>query len=246
MKLFTRFVPLFLALCVLLGYLASCASNKAEEPAEPTGKESERSSSFTCTVNKFDNLNYSVALADHMIENPEHAGMMIPDDPVCRLNSNSIEQIRDMSGETLPDNIDQIEGDHNGENYIAYTFYLFNDGEKTLTYEYNLSIISTTNGVEKGVRVRLYEDGVPTTYARTKTDGSGPEEETIAFMGDSTIVRKQVSNFGPEAFTRFTIVIWIEGNDDDTANGITSGQFKVDMKINIIGDENGDSIDFDN
>ena len=96
------------------------------------------------------------------------------------------------------------------------------------------------------MRVRLYEDGVPTTYARTKTDGSGPEEGTVEFMGETTIVRKQVSNFRPGAYTRFTIVIWIEGPDDDTTDDIIGGQFKVDMKINIIGDEEGTPIEFEN
>ena len=45
--------------------------------------------------------------------------------------------------------------------------------------------------------------------------------------------------------TKFTIVIWIEGNDPDTTDDIIGGQFKVDMKINIIGDESGNEIEFD-
>ena len=56
--------------------------------------------------------------------------------------------------------------------------------------------------------------------------------------------RTHVSNFRPGDYTKFTIVIWIEGNDFDTTDDIIGGQFKVDMKINIIGDEAGDPIDF--
>ena len=204
-----------------------------------------RYGSYTVTVNKFDNLNYSIALTEYMIEDPDNEGKLIPGKSVARLNSKASEHIRDMDGATLPADVDMINGEHNGEDYIAYTYYLVNNGEKTLTYEYNLYIVNTTNGVEKGVRVRLYENGVATTFARTKTDGSGPEEGTEAFMGDTTIVRKQVSNFGPGDYTKFTIVIWIEGNDDDTTDDIIGGQFKVDMKINIIGDEEGAPIDFE-
>ena len=229
-RIMMRVIPIVIAVLVALSsvvYVSSVMYN--------------RYGSYTVTVNKFDNLKYSIALTEYMIEDPDNEGKLIPGKSVARLNSKASEQIRDMDGETLPDDIDQINGEHNGENYIAYTYYLVNNGERTLTYEYNLYIVNMTNGVEKGVRVRLYEDGVATTYARTKTDGSGPEEGTVAFMGDTTIVRKQVSNFGPGAYTRFTIVMWIEGNDDDTTDDIIGGQFKVDMSVNIIPDETTDT-----
>ena len=234
-RIMMRVIPIVIAVLVALSsvvYVSSVMYN--------------RYGSYTVTVNKFDNLNYSIALTEYMIEDPEVDGKMIPGKSVARLNSKASERIRDMDGATLPDDLDQINGEHNGENYIAYTYYLVNNGEKTLTYEYNLYIVNTTNGVEKGVRVRLYENGVPTTFARTKTDGSGPEEGTVEFMGESTIVRKQVSNFGPGAYTKFTSVMGIEGNDDDTTDDIIGGQFKVDMKINIIGDEEGAPIEFEN
>ena len=234
-RVLMRVIPIVIAILVALAsvvYVSSVMYN--------------RYGSYTVTVNKFDNLNYSISLSEYMIEDPDNPGKIIPGKPVARLNSKASEQIRDMDGNDLPADIDMIDGEHNGENYIAYTYYLVNNGEKTLTYEYNLYIVNTTNGVEKGVRVRLYEDGTPTTYARTKTDGTGPEEGTVEFMGESTIVRKQVTNFRPGAYTRFTIVIWIEGPDDDTTDDIIGGQFKIDMKVNIIGDSDGTPIDFEN
>lgn len=234
-RILMRVIPIVIAVLVAMSsvvYVSSVMYN--------------RYGSYTVTVNKFDNLNYSIALTEYMIDDPENEGRRIPGKPVARLNSKASERIRDMDGATLPADIDEIDGEHNGENYIAYTYYLVNNGEKTLTYEYNLYIVNATNGVEKGVRVRLYENGTETTFARTRTDGSGPEEGTVAFMGESTIVRKQVANFRPREYTRFTIVIWIEGNDDDTTDDIIGGQFKVDMKVNIIGDESGTPIDFEN
>ena len=231
-RILMRVIPIVIAVLVALTsvvYVSSVMYN--------------RYGSYTVTVNKFDNLNYSIALTERLIEDPE-TGKLIPEKSVARLNSKASEQIRDMDGEMLPADIDNIPGEHNGENHIAYTYYLVNNGERTLTYEYNLYIVNTTNNVDRGVRVRLYTDGEYVTYARTKTDGTGPEEGTVEFMGETTIVRKQVSNFRPGSYTKFTIVIWIEGNDFDTTDDIIGGQFKVDMKINIIGDEAGDPIDF--
>ena len=238
MKSIVRFLVSFLVLCVLGVCLVSCSSDNTET----TGNNAGRSGSFACTVNKYDNLNYSLVLAETMIEDPQ-TGKLTPRETFARLNSKAVEQICDINGETLPADIDNIPGEHNGENHIAYTYYLVNNGERTLTYEYNLYIVNTTNNVDRGVRVRLYTDGEYVTYARTKTDGTGPEEGTVEFMGETTIVRKQVSNFRPGDYTKFTIVIWIEGNDFDTTDDIIGGQFKVDMKINIIGDEAGDPID---
>ena len=203
---------------------------------------------YTVTINKFDNLNYSIALTENMIEDPE-TGKLIPAKSVARLNSKASEEIRDMDGETLPGDIDERNGEHNGDNYIAYTYYLVNNGEKVLTYEYNLYIVNATKNVDKGVRVRLYsgpegEERECVDYARVKTEGGGPEPGTTAFMSDTTIVKKSVTGFRPGDYTKFTIVIWVEGNDPDTTDDIIGGQFKVDMKINIIGDESGNEIDF--
>ena len=247
MKTVARFTALLLALFVLSACFASCSSENAEiTTAETTENETKRNVGFTCTVNKFDNLNYSLALTEFMIEDPDNPGKIIPEKSVARLNSKASEPLRDFDGNDLPADIDAIDGEHSGENYVAYTFYLFNDGEKTLTYEYNLYVVNTTNGVEEGVRVRLYENGVPTTYARTSFDGSGPEVETVEFMGETTIVRKQINGFGPGEYAKFTVVIWIETNDADTTDAVIDGQFKVDMKINVIGDEEGTPIEFEN
>ena len=205
-----------------------------------------RYGSYTVTINKFDNLNYSIALTEDMIVDPE-TGKLIPAKSVARLNSKASKDIRDMDGDTIKDEVDGINGEHNGENYIAYTYYLVNNGEKILTYEYNLYIVNSTKNVDKGVRVRLYVDGVPTTYARVGSDGK-PETTpilTVPFSSETTIVRKPVSGFKPGDFTKFTIVIWIEGNDPDTTDDIIGGQFKVDMKINITGDEEGNALEFE-
>ena len=233
-RIMMRVIPIVIAVLVALSsvvYVSSVMYN--------------RYGSYTVTINKFDNLNYSISLTENLIEDPD-TGKLIPAKAVARLNSKASEEIRDMDGDTLPEDIDERNGEHNGENFIAYTYYLFNNGEKILTYEYNLYIVNATKNVDKGVRVRLYVNGVPTTYARTRTRAPlGPEEGTVAFMGDSTIVKKSVTGFKPGDYTKFTIVIWIEGNDEDTTDDIIGGQFKVDMKINITGDENGTPIEFE-
>ena len=53
---------------------------------------------------------------------------------VYRLSTSKIAFMDNISIKWLPDNINnEAEGAHNGENYIAYTFYLENQGEPQST-----------------------------------------------------------------------------------------------------------------
>lgn len=186
--------------------------------------------SFTVTVNKFDNVKYALTLS----ETPEFS------DPISRLNCKASEEITNIDGASLPKDLDMINGEHNGENYVAYTFYCKNAGEETVTYEHQLYIANMTLDIEKAVRVRLYVNGVPTDYARTRTDGTGPEPGTTEFVSESIIVRDQIANFAPGDVTKYTVVIWLEGNDPECLNDILGGEFKIDMSMSIVGIEEDD------
>lgn len=188
--------------------------------------------SYTVSVNKLDSLRYSLALSEDRHFNTT----------TSRLNAKAAENITNIEGDKdLPKDLDLIDGQHNGDNYLAYTYYLKNVGEATVTYEYLLYIVNVQNELDKAVRVRLYVDGVATDYARTATDGSGPEPGTEAFTSLTTIARKQVANFAKNEITRFTVVIWIEGPDPDCTDAVIGGEFKIDMSISIVAvDNDGD------
>lgn len=181
--------------------------------------------SFTVTVNKFDNIKYALTLS----ETPDFS------DPISRLNSKASENITNIDGsKELPNDLDMINGEHNGRNYVAYTFYCMNAGAETVTYEYQIYIANMTLDIEKAVRVRLYVNGASEDFARTRTDGGGPEPGTTEFLTESTIVRRQISGFAPGDITKFTVVIWLEGNDPDCEDSIIGGEFKIDMNMSII------------
>ena len=183
--------------------------------------------SFTVTVNKFDNVKYALTLS----ETPDFT------ETVGRLNCKASEEITNIDGSTLPLDIDMINGEHNGDNYVAYTFYCKNAGEEAVTYEHQIYIANMTLNIEKAVRVRLYVNGEYVDYARTKTDGTGPEPGTTEFLSESVIVRQQIANFNPGDVTKYTIVIWLEGNDPECIDNILGGEFKIDMSMTIVGIE---------
>lgn len=186
-----------------------------------------RFGSFTVSINRFDNVDYALALS----ETPEFSS------PITRLNSKASEDVTNITVTDLPADLDSINGSHNGDNYLAYTFHLKNTGKKAVTFEYHLYIVNVTKNVDDAVRVRLYVNGDYTDYAKTRADGGGPEPGTEAFQTEVTIVRRQLSDFAPGDIARFTVVMWLEGNDPECVDDIIGGQFKIDMTISIIDTE---------
>ncbi len=180
--------------------------------------------SFTVTVNKFDNVKYALTLC----ETPDFKNAS------SRLNSKASKNITNISTRDLPKDLDNINGEHNGKNYVAYTYYMKNAGSNVIDLEYMVYIANMTQNIEKAVRIRLYVNGEYTDYARTRSDGQGPEPGTTEFLTETIVVRKQISRYKTGDITKFTIVIWLEGDDPDCVDSIIGGQFKVDMSINIL------------
>ena len=211
-----KFIPpaIFIAILLLvIGYVLSVLYMKF--------------GAFTVMVNKFDHLDYALTLS----ENPEFGTQS------SRLNCAIDEKITNIDGSKLPDYLDNIDGEHNGENYIAYTFYCMNAGKATVSYTYDLYIANMTLQIEKAARVRLYVNGEYTDYAYPRTDGvEGPEPGTTAFQSQTTIVKKKIENFAPGDVTKFTIVIWLEGPDPDCIDRILGGEMKVDMAMEVVQD----------
>ena len=182
-----------------------------------------RSGSFTVSVDKVDMIKYGLTLSEHadISYNTSH------------LNAKISEEMTNIAAETLPDNVDMIDGDHSGRNHIAYTFYLQNAGEVAFPCEYSLSLGNVTNGLDEAIRLRLYVDGEPTTYAKTKSDGSGPEPGTVEFYSATIMARGRFEDLAPGDSKRFTVVVWIEGNDPECLDWLIGGQLKIEMDVRV-------------
>ena len=139
-----------------------------------------------------------------------------------------------ISGADLPENIDMINGSHNGNNYIAYTFYLINSGEDTVSYEYSLYIDNVSKGVDEAVRVAVYQNGERTIYGKTKSNGQGMESDCDSeFLSATMVAKGNIEGFSPNSRDKYTVVIWLEGNDPDCVDDIVGGQIKFGMDFNI-------------
>ena len=218
---YRKFIPIIIALLLLIliiGYVLSVLYM--------------RFGAFTVMVNKFDNLDYALTLSDTQTFKTN----------TSRLNADIFEKITNISVNWLPEGLDNMDGEHNGNNYIAYTFYAKNEGRSTFSYTYDLYIANMTLEIEKAVRVRLYINGKYVDYAYPRTDGGeGPEPGTTAFMSRTTIVKDTIHDLAPGEYTKFTIVMWLEGDDPECVDKILGGEMKIDMKLEVLRDSTSDN-----
>lgn len=180
--------------------------------------------SFTVSIDKVEMMKYGLTLSEteDMLYNSSH------------LNTHINESITNMAAEDLPANLDNIDGAHHGKDHIAYTFYLQNAGETSISYEYSVVMSNVTNGLDEAIRLRLYKDGEYETYAKTASDGGGAEPGTVEFYSGNIMARGRTDNFDPGDITKFTVVVWIEGSDPDCIDWLIGGEIKMEMVMEVV------------
>ena len=184
----------------------------------------EQTGSFTISIDKHEMYKYGLSLSETRDMTK----------PTTTLNAKIAEKMTNISGDTIDANVDMIDGEHNGRDYIAYTFYVQNAGEAEVAYDYEIRMSGVTNGLDEAIRIRLYVDGgEPVDYAKTKSDGSGAEPGTTEFHSATTVLLDRVDGFEPGDVTKFTVVIWIEGNDPDCIDWLIGGKMRLDMQISV-------------
>ena len=148
------------------------------------------------------------------------------------LKADKLDFMDNISINWLPDNLNnEAEGGHNGDNYIAYTFYIENQGSDVINYWYNIHIDDVIKNVDSAVRVMIYRNDERKIYAKKNSTTNLPEEGTLPFYSDEEVLVEQRSDFNPGDVDKFTIVIWIEGDDPDCVYAIIGGEMKMTMQI---------------
>lgn len=147
-----------------------------------------------------------------------------------KLSADTIEYMDNISIKWLPDNIDtEKNGGHNGDNYIAYTFYVINSGKEKVNYWYEIDIDDTIKNVDEAIRIMIYRNGERTVYAKKSKETNQAEPGTKKFISSKIAVLEQRKNFKPSSKDRYTVVVWIEGDDPECKNDLLGGEIKLHM-----------------
>lgn len=148
------------------------------------------------------------------------------------LKAEQLEFMTNIAGEWIPKNIqDGPDGSHNGQNYIAYTFYAENQGKEVINYWRTIEIDDVVKNADEAVRIKVIKDGVETTYAKVNKNTGEAEKETVAFSDDKVVMLDEEKDFKPGDVHKYTVVIWLEGNDPDCNDDIIGGEVKMHMRL---------------
>jgi len=168
----------------------------------------------------------------------------------------------------------EADGSHNGPGYMAYTFYIKNNGDLTVDYGYTVNILSETLNTGSAAWVMFFEDDKQIIYARATEDGTpenlfgypdppfydlaynaktqyyedwnDPEDErlgkawgiiTTPFIDQYTALQGYVSEFGPGEVKKYTMVVWVEGDDPDCNNDLLGGHVGFNVSFDRLGEE---------
>ena len=181
----------------------------------------------------YNNGNFSITLDKNLYF---QRGIVVYDNPDYKvfrteLYAQAVDYFDNISYRWLPDDIDQVDGSHNGQNYIAYTFYIENTGTDTSDYWYQLLIDDVIRDVDQAVRFRIYRNGEYVTYAKANINGE-PERDTVPFEDDELVMVEHREEFKPGDIDKFTVVIWLEGSDLDCTDNLLGGEIKAHMEFN--------------
>ena len=148
------------------------------------------------------------------------------------LRSKDIEFFTDISVNWLPENIDnEGDGSHNGKNYIAYTFYAENMGQDTINYWTTIKIDDVVKNVDEAIRVMVFKNGNKVIYAKNNKETEQPEPNTVAFKDDDTVMLELSENFKVGDIDKWTVVVWVEGDDPECKDDLIGGEIKMHMTL---------------
>ena len=148
------------------------------------------------------------------------------------LESDDIEFFTDISGDWIPADIDnEGDGSHNGRNYIAYTFYAENRGQDTINYWTAIEIDDVIKNVDEAIRVMVFKNGNKVIYAKNNRNTLQPEPNTVPFHDKDTVMLEVTENFKVGDIDKYTVVIWVEGDDPECKNDLIGGEIKMHMTL---------------
>lgn len=194
--------------------------------------------------------------------------------PTSRIYGTPVEDAPCISIADLPEDIDLTDGSHNGRNYFAHTFYLAKRGEGVADVQFTLKVNSESKSASSAIWVLLFEDGVPTVYARA--NGATGESEALpawgndrlgyvsipfssqglptdqyevvretdtrtyyrliprSFEGDTTVRQHSLTDVRQDEVHKYTVVIWLEGDDPDCTDELIGGHIGMQMDFELI------------
>ena len=199
--------------------------------------------------------------------------------PTTQLLAVPAEGVPCISIRQIPDTVDDIDGEHN-ENYMAYTFYIRNEGESVVSFNWRLLLSAESQNCSEAAWCILFVDGEPRVYASPASHGG---KQALPAYGDNTrgylsvpvlmaenehdqlrlVTQRGNVNFyrvvpdvfdggnvmaqgmhkdvKPDEIHKYTVVLWIEGDDPDCTDDLIGAYLGVRMEFQLAGQDDDDA-----
>ena len=205
------------------------------------------------------------------------------DNPTMRLFCEAVEEVPCFSITDIHSDVNDHDGQHNEAQYFAYTYYIRNEGESTVGYNWSMRFTTESRNLSDAVWIIIFEDDRMKFYAKAREDGipealpafddssygflkrpfydysAEPEEQfqvvttsgdreyyrlvPYAFESEEVITTGYVSDVEPMEVHKYTVVIWLEGDDPDCTDDLIGGHAGMDMHFYLVEEDPGDSDD---
>lgn len=180
----------------------------------------EKMGNFTINLNRLELYRRGISIA----EEGEFTN------PTARLTANTVADATNISISDLPGNLDDSSGDHSGKNYMAYTYFVRNAGKEDVGYVASVKLDNAAKGAQQAVRVAMWYNGARTVYAAPAADGNA-EDGCVNFAAQDVVCSYTNENFQVGDVDKYTIVIWMEGDDPECVDEIVGGSVQFSMNI---------------
>ncbi len=168
-------------------------------------------------------------------EDIEFAGATI------RLQGSSLDDMWHCTRDWIPADVQDMSegGDHHSTDpsYFAYTFYLKNCSDQEIKYTYDFELVDKYIASEldalDALRIMFICDGDKTVWANPSKDGTPIEANTSLFSEEPYLLEQKDNIIAPGAIQKYTVVMWLEGEDPECVNDIWSNTLKFQMNFEV-------------
>lgn len=200
-------------------------------------------------------------------------------DFLVTLRDDAVQDATNISIYDIAKDVMDVDGKHNGANYVAYTFYLKNKTSQAHDYHYELAVQSTAKNADTATWVMVFKNGKQQVFAQENDGGyaeclyskwefpfmeyaENPKVQTVVENADNTHITDEMiayheftdikglyqlettpweskdlvctgsrQEMQPDDVDKYTVVIWLEGDDPDCKDDILGGHVEMSMRF---------------
>ncbi len=160
-----------------------------------------------------------------------------------RLEAPSITEMTNTTYHRFSDKLSsyqEVEGfmvDEDQHVYV-YSFYMINEGSESLRVRATMYYSNVTNNLDKAIRVLTMsstsnQKNCYQVADETEMDYGDKYPAVSLFLGDGRVYEEDFLSVDPGATIKYTVVLWLEGNDPDCTDAIRLGQIRFALKLAV-------------